>query len=166
MAKIVVAGAGMNGLTAALLLAKDGHSVTVVERDPAEPPGSDEAWDTWERRGVNQFRMLHFLQPRWREIVEAELPELAEAFERAGALRFNPLELIPPEMIGGVRARRRRHAPRSPPADRSPRRQPRPVVDATPGITVRRGVAITGSGHGHTDGRRRAPHNRPRDRLR
>ena len=61
MPNIVVTGAGMNGLTAALLLAKDGHSVTVVERDPALPPSTDEAWDSWERRGVNQFRMLHYL---------------------------------------------------------------------------------------------------------
>ena len=38
MANVVVSGAGMNGLTMALLLAKDGHSVTVIERDPAPPP--------------------------------------------------------------------------------------------------------------------------------
>ena len=50
MANVVVSGAGMNGLTMALLLAKDGHSVTVIERDPAPPPRPDEAWDSWERR--------------------------------------------------------------------------------------------------------------------
>ncbi len=38
MAKIVVLGAGLNGLCTALLLARDGHTVTVFERDPAPPP--------------------------------------------------------------------------------------------------------------------------------
>lgn len=140
---IVVMGAGMNGLTTALLVAKDGHSVTVVERDPAVPPPPNEAWDGWERRGVNQFRMLHYLQPRWREIVEAELPELAEAFERAGALRFNALELIPAEMIGGIR---------DDDAECTALTARRPVAEsvlasvagATPGINVCRGMAITG----------------------
>jgi phytoene dehydrogenase-like protein len=38
MATILVLGAGMNGLTTAMLLARDGHDVTVLERDPAPPP--------------------------------------------------------------------------------------------------------------------------------
>ena len=64
----------MNGLALALLLAADSHEVTVLERDGAEPPSPGEAWDVWERRGVNQFRLLHYLQPGWREIVEREVP--------------------------------------------------------------------------------------------
>lgn len=153
MSNIVLSGAGMNGLTVALLLAKDGHSVTVVERDPQAPPDPDQAWDHWERRGVNQFRMLHFLQPRWREIVEHELPELTEAFERVGALRFNPLELIPPEMIGGVRDGDSAFAgltARRPVAESAIAS----VVDSTSGITVRRGEAVNGLAIGSptTDG--------------
>ena len=38
MAEILVLGAGLTGLTTAMLLARDGHDVTVLERDPAEPP--------------------------------------------------------------------------------------------------------------------------------
>ena len=34
MAEIIVTGAGVCGLNVALLLAKDGHRVTVLERDP------------------------------------------------------------------------------------------------------------------------------------
>ena len=78
-----------------------------VDRDaarPRRPPGPrcssatrtrrrrpEAAWDAWERRGVNQFRMLHYFLPRFREIVETELPELAAALDAAGALRINPI---------------------------------------------------------------------------
>jgi phytoene dehydrogenase-like protein len=39
MAQIVVMGGGLNGLTAGMLLARDGHQVTVTERDTAGPKG-------------------------------------------------------------------------------------------------------------------------------
>ena len=40
MAEIVVVGAGLIGLSTALLLARDGHRVTVLETDPAPPPAA------------------------------------------------------------------------------------------------------------------------------
>ena len=143
MAKVLILGAGMNGLTTALLLAADGHEVTVVERDPAVPSAPARAWEDWERRGVGQFRQLHYLAPRWRKIVEAELPELAAAFDRAGALRFNPFERIPAELIGGFQPDD---------ADFTALTARRPVaeavlaqvVESTAGITVRRGVPVAG----------------------
>ena len=74
MADVVVIGGGLSGQSAAMLLGRDGHHVTVLERDPAPPAASPEdAWAAWERRGVNQFRMLHYFLPCWREIVEREL---------------------------------------------------------------------------------------------
>ena len=58
MARIVVIGGGVGGLTSGMLLARDGHDVTVLERDAAPPPETaDDAWNGWDRRGVNQFRM-------------------------------------------------------------------------------------------------------------
>ena len=93
MANILVMGGGMGGLSTALLLAGDGHDVTVLERDPAPPPATgDEAWDGWERKGVNQFRMIHYFLPRFREIVEAELPEVVAALDADGVLRLNPID--------------------------------------------------------------------------
>src|SRR5674536_317327 len=60
MARIVVIGAGVVGLGAAMLLAGDGHQVVVLERDPAPPPNDPaEAWRHWQRPGVNQFRLPH-----------------------------------------------------------------------------------------------------------
>ena len=38
MAEILLLGAGVVGLGAALLLADEGHTVTVLERDPQPPP--------------------------------------------------------------------------------------------------------------------------------
>jgi len=58
-------GGGLNGLTAGMLLARDGHRVTILERDAARPAGdAGELWRQWDRRGVNQFRQLHFMLPR------------------------------------------------------------------------------------------------------
>ena len=92
MAEIVVAGAGIGGLTAAMLLAKDGHTVTVLERDPEPPPATaEEAWAGWQRKGVSQFRLPHFFLARFRILLEAELPEVLPALDAAGALHINPV---------------------------------------------------------------------------
>jgi 2-polyprenyl-6-methoxyphenol hydroxylase-like FAD-dependent oxidoreductase len=148
MAKIVVVGGGACGLSAALMLAADAHEVTVLERDPAPPPdpsnGAPEtAWRDWERRGVNQFRMLHVFGSRWRQIIEAELPEVAKALDAAGALRLNPIADAPTEATGGWRDGDERYEMLT---------GRRPVVEAAlagvaaaaPGVTVRRGAAVAG----------------------
>jgi 2-polyprenyl-6-methoxyphenol hydroxylase-like FAD-dependent oxidoreductase len=49
--KIIVAGAGVVGLSATLL-ARQGHEVTVLERDDDPVPGTpDAAWQDWDRGG-------------------------------------------------------------------------------------------------------------------
>ncbi len=139
MSGIVVCGAGVCGLTTAMLLAKDGHEVTVLERDAASPPPvANEAWADWERRGVNQFRLPHFLLPAFRDVMEAELPEVLAALCDAGAYRFNLLgpfaEVMDPNGRHFVVTARR------------------PLVEAvvaqvaenTPGVTIRRGVPVAG----------------------
>ena len=71
---VLVIGAGVAGLGTALALGRDGHRVTVLERDSEGPPASaHEAWDHWQRKGVNQFHMLHFFLPRFRAIDGVEL---------------------------------------------------------------------------------------------
>src|ERR1700722_18374220 len=102
--EIVVTGAGICGLTTAMLLASDGHEVTVLERDPAPVPDPDKAWDDWERRGVNQFRLPHFFGPRFRTILDSEFPALVTALGDAGMLSLNFFDVIPEEMTGGKRS--------------------------------------------------------------
>ncbi len=142
MPRIVVLGGGVCGLAAGLLLARDGHAVTLLERDPAPVPDSPEAaWEAWERRGVAQFHQTHFLQSRGRRVLEDELPDVLDAFAAAGAARFNALDRMPP----GIADR----APR-PGDDRfatlTGRRTTLEHVlagtaAAQPGLTVRRGDA-------------------------
>src|SRR6185437_9092342 len=137
VAEILVLGAGLNGLSTAMLLARDGHQVTVLERDPAAPPGlaeagPEQAWEAWERRGVSQFRLPHVMLPRWRELMERELPEVLDEVLGAGGSRRGPLR-AGDERFETVTARR-------------------PVLEAAvatvaervPGVVVRRGVAATG----------------------
>jgi flavin-dependent dehydrogenase len=89
------------GLGSALLLARDGHAVTVLERDTEPPPaGPDEIWAAWERKGVNQFRLPHFFLARYRGLLDAELPEVKQALVEAGAVRLNPV-LDAPEALRG-----------------------------------------------------------------
>ena len=104
MATVVVTGGGLIGLSTAMLLAKDGHDVTVLERDPSPPPATPtDAWELWERKGVNQFRLLHMFLPRFRQIAAAELPEVIAGMDAAGALRINLLSDAPVELTGGPR---------------------------------------------------------------
>ena len=105
IAKIVVVGGGVVALATALLLSADGHRVTVLERDPDGPPADlAQAWERWERPGLNQFRMAHVFQSGFRAIIEAELPGVVAALQEAGALRLNFIrDVLPAARSGGWR---------------------------------------------------------------
>ena len=143
MARIVIIGAGVVGLGTAMLLAGDGHQVTVLERDPISPPEPVEAWERWQRPGLNQFRLPHFFLAGFRSVVDAELPEVSRALRAAGALRLNVIGDAPREMTGGWRDGDDCYELLT---------GRRPVVEAviatqaaaTRGVEVRRGTAVTG----------------------
>lgn len=97
--RIVVLGAGFCGLAAAMMLARDGHEVTVLERDAEPPPESaHEAWEAWPRAGVSQFRQPHLLQSGGRAVLDEELPDVAAAVIEAGGTRFHAIRFSPPSI--------------------------------------------------------------------
>jgi 2-polyprenyl-6-methoxyphenol hydroxylase-like FAD-dependent oxidoreductase len=93
MGKAVVIGAGPVGLFTAMLLAERSMDVVVMDRDDPAPDDVADAWDRWERRSVAQFRQVHVLQPRGRELLEQRLPIVLEEMSAAGVPRFNLAEL-------------------------------------------------------------------------
>jgi 2-polyprenyl-6-methoxyphenol hydroxylase-like FAD-dependent oxidoreductase len=83
--KVLVIGAGMAGLWAALALASTGRKVVVLERDPPAPEGGpDEAFADWKRRGVGHLRHSHAFLARLRTIIRDEHPELLQELMDAG----------------------------------------------------------------------------------
>ena len=52
---------------------------------------------------MNQFRQLHFMLPRWRAVMERELPEVIAGLEALGGVRTSMLGALPDEMTGGKR---------------------------------------------------------------
>lgn len=143
MGEILVVGGGVVGLGLGMMLADDDHAVTVLERDGQNPPGdADEAWEGWERKGVNQFRLPHLFLCRYRQILETELPEVAAALDRDGAVRVNPVADAPDFLTGGARAGDERFemlSGRRAVVERSVAS----VADQTPGLNIRRGVGVT-----------------------
>ncbi|MFI7547104.1 FAD-dependent oxidoreductase [Actinoplanes sp. NPDC049599] len=93
-----IAGAGPTGLFAAIALARRGHAVTIVDRDPGPAPGGE-----WPRRGVMQFHHPHGLRKQIVEILGAELPDLIDALLAAGAeLAVVPADDTHPELMVGM----------------------------------------------------------------
>jgi 2-polyprenyl-6-methoxyphenol hydroxylase-like FAD-dependent oxidoreductase len=143
MAEVVVCGGSVMGLLTSMLLARDGHDVTVLERDHAPAPDSAAlAWSSWPRRGVAQFHQPHNLFSRFRLICDAELPGLTEQLVAAGCVWVDLMRPLPWSVP-------------DPDADPKEAELPfvngrRPVVEsvvaaaasAHPRVSIRRGVAV------------------------
>jgi 2-polyprenyl-6-methoxyphenol hydroxylase-like FAD-dependent oxidoreductase len=92
--RVVVVGSGPIGSFCGLMLARRGHQVVLVDRDPG--PSGDVPW---KRRGVMQFNLPHFFRPIVRQAICAEVPELWSALLLAGGVPARP-EGFPEEMTG------------------------------------------------------------------
>src|SRR5262249_14043585 len=90
MADVIVLGGGPAGLASAILLAQQGLDVVVLDRDEPPPEDPETAWETWDRKSVGQFRLVHYLQPGGRALIEEHLPTVFSELQAVGALWFNP----------------------------------------------------------------------------
>lgn len=131
-------GAGVAGLASALLLARDGHDVTLLERDALTVGASGDAWH-WRRKGIPHFHQPHAFIPRGVKELREHLPDVHQVLLDNGA---DPIDLA-----------RKLPGPRVPADDELQMlgvRRPliewalwRAVADE-PGITVRHGVHAGG----------------------
>jgi 2-polyprenyl-6-methoxyphenol hydroxylase-like FAD-dependent oxidoreductase len=131
------------GLCAAMMLAQDGHEVTVLEADPDPVPSRPvDAWETWTRKGVAQFHQPHNQFARFHRVLDEELPGMGERLLDVGCVWVDYAEGLPPS-ISDTESR---------PGDENLRFATgrRPVVEAAiakaaegvSGLSVRRGVRV------------------------
>ena len=143
--KVVIAGGGGTGCFAALLLARAGHEVTVLERDElAVHQDVEAAAAAALRPTAPQIVQPHIIMARTRELLRDQLPDVYQGLLRAGAVAAPLSTQMPPSL---------------------PDKTPRPgderltvmatrrstldlvllrAVTSQPGITLRMNVKVTG----------------------
>ena len=97
--RIAVIGGSAGGLTAALLLARAGHAVTVLEVDHLEPAADVEtAAAAGFRAAAPQIVQPHVLLTTFQEILRERLPDVDAGLRDAGAVEATLQSQMPPTL--------------------------------------------------------------------
>ena len=93
---VTIVGSGMCGMFTGLALDRRGFDVTIIERDVPPPDCSaNEAFFSWQRKGVAQFRHPHAFLGLMCSVLEENYPDLLERFFEAGARKVSFEDSIP-----------------------------------------------------------------------
>ncbi|HZA74604.1 MAG TPA: FAD-dependent oxidoreductase, partial [Propionibacteriaceae bacterium] len=80
MADVAVAGGGLVGQVVALMLARRGHQVVVLDSDPDPMDGTaEDDFFRWPRPGVPQGQHGHVFRGRVGRVLREEVPDVVEA---------------------------------------------------------------------------------------
>jgi 2-polyprenyl-6-methoxyphenol hydroxylase-like FAD-dependent oxidoreductase len=94
--RIIVVGGSAAGQFTALLLARAGHEVLLLDRDPVEPAADIEAAAAGAfRPAVPQFVQPHVVLPRCRLLLRQALPDVYAALLAAGAREVTLASAMP-----------------------------------------------------------------------
>jgi 2-polyprenyl-6-methoxyphenol hydroxylase-like FAD-dependent oxidoreductase len=83
--RFVVAGGGVAGLSAGLVLARAGHEAVVLERDDVTPDVPAEQSFAADRKGIPHFFQPHAFLPRGRQVLRELAPDVIDDLMEAGA---------------------------------------------------------------------------------
>ena len=120
--RTLIVGSGPTGLLLGAALARRGHQVTSVDRDPG-PTG-----EAWNRRGVMQFEHAHGFRPQVPTTLQAEWPEAFDSWRSLGARPVEAPSPAGPRQLLGVLSRRSTFE-----------RALRHAAEKQPGLTLRTG---------------------------
>ena len=91
-------------MCAAMTLVRQGHRVTLFERDGPPPAGdADNAFFDWQRTGAAQFRHPHAFLGLMCNLIETHHPELLDAFLKAGARQVKFTDMLNPTLQASYR---------------------------------------------------------------
>jgi len=92
---VVVVGAGVSGLAAALALARAGSTVTLLERDDTPLPATAHEAFEWDRSGAPQVRHSHGFLARLRNLLRDRYPDVLAALIAEGATEIRFTDKLP-----------------------------------------------------------------------
>jgi 2-polyprenyl-6-methoxyphenol hydroxylase-like FAD-dependent oxidoreductase len=98
--RTLIVGSGPTGLLLGVALARRGHDVVSVDRDPG-PRG-----EAWPRRGVMQFEHAHGFRPQVPTVLREQWPEALAAWLELGAWPVETTDPAGGSQITAMRSRR------------------------------------------------------------